>query len=616
MNILLQNDPVAAKVADFGLAVDLKATRMTTAGAVMGTVAYMAPEQIRGQQDRVSPRTDVYSLGVTLFEMLTLELPFAGATQQMYMNAVLTTEARRPRKLNERVGRDLEVVVRKALQKDPADRYASAGAFADDLQNILNFRPITARPPGLGSRGVKWARRRPMHAALAGVLIVGVPAVAILGLRSVQHERLVGRLRIEGWKDETNRLLHDDRFQEALVTLGKILADRPDDLDALRDRSMSYARLAILEGDPKRRDVMQRLALGDIDRILHRLPGTRWPYRVRAFELKSFGRDREAQEDEEKAARLVTPSPEFHEVEIDAILAIRAKDYPVAVERLTEMIERRPDSADARLWRGDAHDRMGEAQKAIVDYEVAAALKPSDVYSRVNLARLRTLSGDLDEGAALYRKVLEIDPGVAEAHEGLSANLLEQGRARASAGDPASAEERFRHAEAEARTALDKDPSLAWAHVNLGASLMERNRLLPAPDPGLVAEAVSHDRRAAELTEGAHTDSQQKVYLSALTNQCDALIQVKDLGAALGTCRRVVELQPENAAAHYNLAGVHALSGRRDEALRELGRDVDLGDRDGNYLAADPWFASLRSDPGFKALLARMQKPVAPAPHP
>jgi serine/threonine protein kinase len=107
MNLLLSQKLGTVKIADFGLAIDVEVTRMTTAGAVLGTISFMAPEQIRGEGERIDARTDVYALGVTLFELLTLELPYTGRTQQLYMSQVLTSAARRARSLNHRVSRDL-----------------------------------------------------------------------------------------------------------------------------------------------------------------------------------------------------------------------------------------------------------------------------------------------------------------------------------------------------------------------------------------------------------------------------------------------------------------------------------------------------------------------------
>jgi tetratricopeptide (TPR) repeat protein len=606
MNILLNRDPFGVKVGDFGLAVDLGAARMTTAGKVMGTFAYMAPEQICGQHDRVGPWTDVYALGVTLFELLTLELPYSGSTHQMYMNAVLTSEARRPHKLNERVGRDLETVLQKALEKDPASRYASMAKFADDLENVLQFRPIEARPVGAASRVVKWARRKPIHAALAGVLVIGLPVTGILAARAVEHRRLVRDLEVTRWKDEAQRLVHDDRFRQALAPLDRILGVRPGDRDALVERSLSLARLAMVERDPARMEDLRSRALADIGGVIAREPGARWPYRIRAFLLKTFGNDAKAAEDEAKAATLARAPREFYEVQIEGILAMIGGDNPTALDRFGELIRMRPDAADARLWRASVQERLGDPARAMIDDEVAAALKPSDIVSRLNLARLKTETGALQDGAALYEQVLDLELANARAHEGYAANLLEQGRAKVAVGDAAAAD-LFRRAVAESRQALERDPDLPWAHVNLGAGLVEENRLLKAPDDGLIREASAEFARAIALKEKEGSDARDKVYQAALTDQCDALIQTRVLDRASAACGRVAELWPDLAAAQYNLAGVHALSGRRDEALSALRRDLELGDHDADYLAGDPWFESLRSDPGFRAIVAKMR---------
>ena len=610
MNVLLGLDPPGVKVGDFGLAMDAGLTRLTSAGAVMGTFAYMAPEQIRGQQDRIGPRTDIYALGVTLFEALTLQLPFTGRTQQLYLDAVLTKEARRPSRINERVGRDLEIVLNKALEKDPAGRYADMAAFADDLENVLHFRPIAARPASVTDRLAKWARRRPVHAALAAILALGLPITGALGVRDLRHRRLVAELHVQDWKEEAGRFLLDERFEQALQPLDRILASRPDDEDALTRRSLSYARLAMAAHEQGRIGDLQRRALADIDRVAARLPDERWPHRVRGFLLESFGRELEAGEEERLAARLPDTTPGFYAIQIDGILAMMAGDHPAALEKFGELIRRRPDAADARLWRASVYEDLGRTAQAMTDYEVAAALKPGDLLSRLNLARLKTESGLVDEGAALYAKALELAPDDARAREGLASNLLEQGRARFGAGDRAAAGDLFRRAEAEARMALERDPDLPWARVNLGASLVEQNRLLENRDAALLGRAIAEFEQVVKKVEAGSDGERDKVLLSALTNECDALIQARELGRAADVCRRVTESWPDIAAAHYNLAAVHALSGRRSESLDALRRDIELGDTDWQYLEADPWFASLRGDPAFQELIVRMRKPA------
>src|SRR5262249_7521257 len=155
------------KITDFGLAkhVDQDA-RLTKSGFVMGTPSYMAPEQVRGQNDRVGPLADVYALGAILYELLTGRPPFQGPTTLEVMNQVSDLDCVPPSRLFAKVPRDLEVICLKCLQKEPARRYASALALAEDLCCFQQGKLIRARPVSRLERVRKWARRRPAVAAL------------------------------------------------------------------------------------------------------------------------------------------------------------------------------------------------------------------------------------------------------------------------------------------------------------------------------------------------------------------------------------------------------------------------------------------------------------------
>src|SRR5262249_7730581 len=148
----------------------------------------MAPERFRGRCDA---RSDVYSLGLTLYEMVSLQPAYLAADRHALMEQVLHEEPSRLKKLAPTVPRNLETIIAKAIARDPVARYATAGALAEDLQRFVEDRPIRARSAGLAERVWRWSRRNPIVASLLASLFVVLVAVAIgSSLAAVRFQQL------------------------------------------------------------------------------------------------------------------------------------------------------------------------------------------------------------------------------------------------------------------------------------------------------------------------------------------------------------------------------------------------------------------------------------------
>ncbi len=198
-NLLLAADG-NVRLIDFGLATAEGDQRITRSGSTLGSLPYMAPEQVRGETNRIDARTDVYQLGVALYELLTLWLPH-GDGRRDTRERILAGNAAPPSRLNPQVHPDIDAVCSCAMDPDPARRYASARAFADDLRAFLEQRHVRARRPSPWLRLQRWVRRRPFAAAgaLIGFVLL-VPAPLLFAL-----QQQAANLTIAAARDDADR---------------------------------------------------------------------------------------------------------------------------------------------------------------------------------------------------------------------------------------------------------------------------------------------------------------------------------------------------------------------------------------------------------------------------
>jgi eukaryotic-like serine/threonine-protein kinase len=173
---LLVDDHGELWITDFGLAQIQGDQSISESGSIAGTLRYMSPEQTQGRSVLLDGRTDIYSLGVTLYELLTLEPALDDPNRSELLRKIAHDEPIPLRRLNSAVPADLETIIHKAMAKEPKDRYTTAQNMADDLRRFLENRPITARRPTLAERGRKWCKR---HRPLVATAIIGLLASVI-----------------------------------------------------------------------------------------------------------------------------------------------------------------------------------------------------------------------------------------------------------------------------------------------------------------------------------------------------------------------------------------------------------------------------------------------------
>jgi len=596
-------------VTDFGLAHIQSDARLTITGDLVGTLRYMSPEQALAKRVVVDHRTDVYSLGATLYELLTLEPVFAGNDRQELLRQIAFEEPKAPRRHNKSIPAELEIIVVKALEKNPGERYATAQEFADDLRRFLEDKPIQARRPTLRQHAIKWARRhRPVVWSAAVTVVL---TLAVLGgsvgwvLRDRASRQAEAEVPVATAAAEAERLLGEGKAREALSA-----AERAEGLLAQaggHPRLSPHVRQLV-------KDLRMRLTLEEI-RLTSAIDvrdghfdfaGADQAY---AEAFKVYGLDVQTLPLAEAAARIRASR-------IGADLAAALNDWAWALKDLGREKEswRRlltvARAADPDEWRNRLRDvvegRDGGALAALGGLEEADILPAPTLALLVQV--LRNKHDSLVQAVPLLRRAQQkqpddfwvnhllaftlqemrppqLDEAVAYFRVAVALSPKSPG-ARLNFGNALRGKNHLGEAIAEYREAARLKPEFAEAHNNLGRALADMNR------PG---EAAAEFREALRLKPGL---------AEAHVNVGNSLRDQGRLDEAAAEFREALRLKPGLAEAHLNVGNCLRGQGRLDEAIAEYREAARL----------KPGYASAHTNLGA-ALLEKGRSDEAIAAH-
>jgi serine/threonine-protein kinase len=563
-----------AKITDFGLAKlvtdsteEAPPQYQTQTGAILGTPAYMAPEQAAGKRQEIGPAADVWALGAILYECLTGRPPFKAATLLETLEQVRTAEPIPPARLQPGLPRDLDTVCLKCLAKEPSRRYPTAQALAEDLGRFLAGEPIKARPVTRSERLLKWARRKPATAAL---VVVSLLSLLTLAAGALYHDAGLRRALAEARREHDRA---DANYREARDTVEHMLA-------GLDTRAMA--------GTPRLKELQKQereLALRFFEGVLRRIDSqdpevrqdaARAYYHTATLQWE-LGQREAADENARQAASLLES------------LAAEQPDVTEHRSKLAYCYTLLGNLCEGPGWEARARPFF---VRALAIREELARAQPDEFRWQAELAvgyhnlgqlyifekRYDDATREYERAIGLRRRIVRDQPSEVGHQVRLAENYQNLGLAHGAAGRSAEAAANYRQAEEVLRPLADAHPANAEYALPLAATYTNWGNQLA--ETGKAAEALPLLQRAVALADGVLRQEPQHatarhMLKNAHGTRAQALERLGKFADAVKDWDRVVELAPAPYRWEYRLsrALARARAGEHVAAVAEA-RDL------------------------------------------